>query len=185
MNLTGLLYSEQSFFYNLKTNTHMENLDQFNWIVPIKLVGGGSNKPQIYISYKYKEGQCTNLKLLINGQWMDQNVPELIKDRSALVFIAFSINREKNEIHLIFNPPRNMPLFSARFCNKSTNSIQLLNKYLLLEISKMYSFHPDANRQYIEIKKFKVINDQQVWVMTHDPKSDLNKAQIAKGKIQK
>ena len=170
-------------------NKPMKLADLLQWETPESQIRYGEpfawilrTKAGVYIT-QAKTSQDFNYKFAVNRVWLKDNEPELYKkcdahkDKTINVGISIGFDRPNKRIHVVFDPPKNVPQWVSKLNQDKSGTITLSNKRLGEDLWETFGV-PKKNylalKQYLTTevsKEFGVVEGRKIYEFTYSKDS--------------
>jgi len=160
----------------------MKLKDLLQWEIPTVPAYGATSSPNFWIV----KSQSANYsyKLIVNRRWVEEYEPNLgvrvpkdsAKQGSATleVGIAVAVDRENKCFRCVFQPPKDVPQFTAKQNVDKSGTITIMNKTLGEDLWLLMGMPEKANKQYFTFEVEKEVQGRNVYKAWYDAKSGQN-----------
>ena len=160
----------------------MKLADFLQWEEPQQVWGSGgvSGQPRIWIKRNLDKKRMGGYSLMINQAFLRDHLPLELKGlndksrKSNGIGVAVNVDRQKKLLHIVFNPPKNVPQYLGKMYTKGSGTVNVTNKMLGDDIWTLFDMPDKVTKQFFEFEMHKEVEGRKVFRLSYNPKSEAN-----------
>ena len=166
----------------LEQNVKQMKLAEFlTWEEPKQVWGSGgvSGAPRIWIKRNMDTTKRGGYSLITNHAFFREHLPEYLPkidvgQKSTQIGVGVNIDRQNKIVHMVFDPPKDVPQYQGKMYGKGSRTVNVTNKMLGDDIWTLFDMGDKVTKQFFDFELLREVEERKVWKLTYDPKNELN-----------